>query len=185
MLDANATMESDHKFTAFIQSCDLQDLHATDPAPSTYKGAQARRIDYIFGCHMIQDMMTRSGTLSYSEGPQSDHRGLYVDLEMGSFLNNKETKFSPHSQRILQTGNPELVDAYNSRMMEYYAQHNMVKRIDEMYENHQSMPHEEVRTFLTAWDNDQGRAMDSAEKALRRPPKKYQWSPKLRNAAII
>ncbi|KAI2491324.1 hypothetical protein MHU86_23233 [Fragilaria crotonensis] len=71
-------------------------------------------------------------------------------------------------------------------MLRYYEQHNMVlRRMNNLHESHHSMSHEEVRTILAAWDNDQGHAMESAEKALRRPPKKYQWSPKLGNAAIL
>lgn len=130
MIDANATMDSDQKFTSFLHSCDLDDLHSSNPAPSTYIGAMARRIDYIFGCHMTRDMLTRSGTPSHSEGPQSDHRGLYyVDLELGPFLNSStETHIPPQSQKILQTGNPELVGLYHSRMLRYYEQHNMARR---------------------------------------------------------
>lgn len=61
----------------------------------------------------------------------------------------------------------------------------MVKRIDDLFDNHQSLLREEVRRILTSWDNDQGRAMLHSERLLRRPPKKYQWSPILRNAAIV
>ena len=185
MLDAKATITSDQKLESFIQSCDLYDLHSNDPAPSSYIGAAERRIDYIFGCLKIREVMTRSGTLSYSEGPQSDHRGLYVDLELGSYFNIKGTEIPPPTHRPLQTGNPELVSSYHSRMLKYYRQHNMEKRIDNLYEKHTSMSRDEVRKLLTTWDNDHGRAMTTAERLLRRPPKKYQWSPTLRNSAII
>ncbi|KAI2492618.1 hypothetical protein MHU86_21932 [Fragilaria crotonensis] len=185
MMDANATIESDQRLASFIQSCSLHDLHANDPATSTYIGAAARRIDYIFGCQKIREVMSRSGTLSYSEGPQSDHRGLYVDLELGSYLQSTKMKISQPTHRSLQTGNPELVSSYHSSMLQYYSQHNMEKRIDDLFDNHQSLSREEVRRILTSWDNDQGRAMLHSERLLRRPPKKYQWSPTLRNAAIV
>ncbi|KAI2500343.1 hypothetical protein MHU86_14151 [Fragilaria crotonensis] len=129
--------------------------------------------------------MTRSGTLSYFEGPQSDHRGLYVDLDLGSYFNRQSATIPPPEYRYLQTGNPERVSYYHAEMMKYYKSHNMEKRIDDLHDTHLSKTREEVRRLLTAWDNDQGRAMLSAERSLRQPPKKYQWSPILRNSAIV
>jgi hypothetical protein len=60
----------------------------------------------------------------------------------------------------------------------------MVKRIDDLYDNHSPLSRDEVRKLLTKWDNDQGRSMLTAEKFVSIPPKKYRWSPKLRNAAV-
>jgi hypothetical protein len=57
-----------------LESCDLTDIHAHNCAPSTYIGSENRRIDYMFGSPTIHDAVTRSGTLSYTEGPQADHR---------------------------------------------------------------------------------------------------------------
>jgi hypothetical protein len=82
MMDANATTQSDTHFADFIDHCAFFDFHANDPADSTYIGAESRRIDFIFGCHQSRQLMERSGTLAYNEGPQSDHRGLYVDLKL-------------------------------------------------------------------------------------------------------
>ena len=61
----------------------------------------------------------------------------------------------------------------------------MVERIDKLFANFGTMTRDNIRSQLTQWDNDQGRAMLSTEKSLSRPPKKFQWSPALRNAAII
>ena len=86
MLDANSTMSDDRAFRSMVEKCGLTDLHRSDPAPSTYIGATARRIDYMLGCPKILDSMTRHGTLAYHEGPQSDHRALYVDLDAHKLL---------------------------------------------------------------------------------------------------
>ena len=79
MLDANSTMDDPH-LQDFIATCGLSDLHSLDPAPSTYIGSANRRIDFIFGCDEARRYVSRSGSLAYIEGPQSDHRSLYVDL---------------------------------------------------------------------------------------------------------
>jgi hypothetical protein len=61
----------------------------------------------------------------------------------------------------------------------------MVSRIDRLYETFTSLPRETVRRLLDKWDRDQGQAMFSAERSLRKPPCKYQWSPALRNAGLV
>ena len=94
MLDANSTIESDTHFQEFLSACDLHDLHSYDPAKSTFIGADDRRIDFIFGCRMVRQHLMRSGTLSYHEGPQSDHRSLFVDLDL-AFLQIPEDTIAP------------------------------------------------------------------------------------------
>ena len=167
MLDANATMHSDTHFVDFLDHCTLFDLHATDPAESTYIGAEARRIDFILGCHHARQFMERAGTLAYNEGPQSDHRGLYVDLRLDFFY--RSLAIPPSLSRAVHTGNPELVTKYNNKVMEYYVSHRMVERIDELHKHYQSMSREDIRSRLIGWDNDKGRAMKAAENLLTKP----------------
>ena len=182
MLDANATL-ADTSFSDFAASCSLVDLHSSDPAPSTYIGSDTSRIDYMFGCVSLQSHITRSGTLSYTEGPQSDHRGLFVDLSL-DFLLIPPAPIAPAHVRGIHTGNPEHVAVYNEAVLSYYTQHRMVERIDDLYKHHNTMSRAQVREVLTKWDDDNGRAQLHAERLLLRPPKKYSWSPELRNAAM-
>ena len=86
--------------------------------------------------------------------------------------------------RNLHTGNPELVESYINLMKKYYVQHRMYDRIKYLSDNHHQLSKSEVRDFLEKWDLDQGRAMQAAEKQLRRPKKPYQWSTQLRNSGI-
>ena len=185
MLDANSTLESDRSFSDFVFSCGLHDLHSSDPAPSTFIGAENRRIDFMFGCDTVAQNLSRSGSLAYTEGPQSDHRSLFVDISPDLIRPSQWSTIRPSTLRDLHTGNPELVEQYNASMIEYYKQHNMIQRIDDLYDRCSSIPREELRQLLTQWDNDQGRAMQSSEKRLRRPRQKCVWSPELRNSAIL
>ncbi|KAI2498098.1 hypothetical protein MHU86_16408 [Fragilaria crotonensis] len=185
MLDANADFR-DTNFMDMISACDLHDLHQSNPPQSTYIGSAKRRIDYMFGCNSIKDAVTRAGALSYTEGPQSDHRGLFVDIkipELGSLL--QANPLANKSNRFLYTGNPELVEAFIKSVKKYYAEHRMIQRIEELFTNQSTMTRDEIMSCLIKWDQDQGRAMHMAEDKLRVPSKKYSWSPKLRNAAII
>ena len=79
MMDSNGQLTDDADLQSFVSQCDMHDLHAHFPSPSTYIGASNRRIDHMLGCPQVVDSMVSSGSLSYLEGPQSDHRGLFVD----------------------------------------------------------------------------------------------------------
>ena len=184
MLDANSTMSTDLHFSEFIETCALSDFHEIDPATSTFIGADARRIDFMFGCPQALPYLERSGTLAYNEGPQSDHRGLYADLRLDTFL-GPASKIAPIASRGVHTGNPELVERYNTKVLQYYEQHHMIRRINDLYARYKDMSRDEIRDSLIRWDNDKGRAMQHAEKSVTQPPKKCDWSPNLRNLAIV
>ena len=186
MMDANGTTETDKGLKELLAQCDLIDLHKVAPAPSTYIGSAARRIDYIFGCPLVASTVTRQGSLAYTEGPQSDHRGIYVDLDIDALLGAMADQPMPYQRlRPLSSGNPKLVANYLVAMRKYYSDHHMAERITNLKDNHHDMPRQQVRKLLTAWDNDQGRAMQHAEMTLQIKPKPYKWSPKLRNAGVI
>jgi hypothetical protein len=180
MLDANATLESDKIFAQMLSECDLHDLHSGTPAPSTYMGARKQRIDFIFGCQQVVLSVIQQGTLSYYEGPQADHRGLYIDLDVHKLLSiTMHTGQQPLSSRLLKSGNPELV------LHKYYEEHRMLERLEHIRLLHQTYSRDKLRKLLESWDKDQGRAMLHAESTLRKPPQSYQWSPALRNCGIL
>ena len=186
MLDANDILSDSGPLREFIVSCGLFDLHSRSPAPSTYIGSATRRIDFMFGCEQVLRSLSQSGTLSYTDEPQSNHRGLFVDLQMNQIFDSSlQSPIQPMLYRTLQVGNPELISRYHSKMMTYYESHNMVQRIQNLYDSYKQMSRANIREILTKWDNDQGRAMTLAEDSMKKPARKYQWSPKLRNAAIV
>jgi hypothetical protein len=116
MLDANEDLSDRGPLREFIVSCGLNDLHSRSPAPSTYIGSATRRIDFMFGCERVLRSLTQSGTLLYTDGPQSDHRGLFVDLQMDHvFESSLQSPMQPLAHRTLTVGNPELVSQYHTK----------------------------------------------------------------------
>lgn len=187
MMDSNGSLHDDTDLQRFTSECELIDLHERAPSPSTYIGSSHRRIDHIFGCPQVQQSLQSAGSLSYIDGPQSDHRGLFVDLNPAQLLGRTKAPhaISPASSRSLKTGNPEAVETYTDAMLEYYDKHNMMQRLDKLVstKDHMSIP--TLRKHLEKWDADQGRAMKHAEDLLKRPTKPYEWSPKLRNDGLL
>ena len=117
MLDANGTIEDDSNLRQMIAKSGLYNLHHMDPAPSTYIGAKNRRIDLMLGCKKVLESTIRAGTLSYTEGPQSDHRALYIDMDPRTLLSYhpSDNSIQSHPGRALKTGNPEIVAAYHTK----------------------------------------------------------------------
>ena len=187
MMDSNGQISDDADLQAFISECDLADLHQHSPAPSTYIGSPNRRIDHMLGCKQVLDSLQGSGSLSYIEGPQSDHRGLFVDLQPATLLgqDTDPIAIAQHKTRILKSGNPEAVESYNAAMLQYYTEHNMVERIEWITQNINTLDSATTRKLIEEWDQDQGRAMKHAEKQLSRTKKPHQWSPALRNAGLL
>jgi Reverse transcriptase (RNA-dependent DNA polymerase) len=188
MLDANSTLTDDGKFRTMAEQCGLTDLHRSDPAPSTYIGTTTRRIDYMLGCPKVLASLIRQGSLAYQEGPQSDHRALYVDLNAHQLLEHhaNDNSIQPAQARVLKTGNPEAVSTYLTHMTEYYTTHNMIKRINKLHKKHRNFSDDKLSSLLEKWDRDQGRAMQLAEgKTGHSKLKKHYWSPTLRNAGIL
>jgi hypothetical protein len=103
MMDANETLlPSQGDLRSWISQHDLHDIHKLHPAPSTYIGSTHRRIDFMFGCHQILPFIHRSGTLSYIDGPQSDHRSLYIDVALSNYLNYDANNNTTSKARILK-----------------------------------------------------------------------------------
>lgn len=186
MLGANSNLD-DKSLITLLNTCQLHDIHRNSPAPSTYIGAQSRRIDYMFGSLPVANASCQQGSLSYYEGPLSDHRGLYVDLHIPSLLGSFDASQSipPIATRLLKSGNPDLVERYVKSLHTYYTAHDMVARIDRLHDSHSTMVRSEIRKRLETWDTDQGKAMKAAEASLKRKPHRLPWSPALRNAALL
>ena len=186
MLDANSTLD-DAQLSDMVTNCQLHDLHRNSPAPSTYMGAPNRRIDYIFGSLPVANAVRQQGSLSYYEGPLSDYRGLFVDLSVSALLGSLDITqtIPPLATRLLKSGNPELVEEYVNSMKTYYTAHDMVSRIDQLYESQSTMSRDAISRRLEQWDTDQGKVMKAAEASLKQKPQRIPWSPALRNAAIL
>ena len=187
MLDSNGQLHDDQDLQHFAATCDLHDLHQSDPAPSTYIGSDHRRIDHMMGCSHTLASLRASGSLSYLDGPQSDHRGLYVDLDTSTLLDQLTTPLliAAPNTRPLKAGNPESIEAYTQSMLQYYAEHHMVTRMQDLRATFQTLSRSDLKKKLEKWDSDQGRAMEHAESQLRHSPKAYAWSPALRDAGLL
>ena len=117
-MDSNGQLSDNEDLKLFMSECDLADLHSHSPSPSTYAGSDHRQIDHMLRCQQVVDSLQGSGSLSYIEGPQSDHRGIFVDLQPISLLGQSSDPIAiaQHKTRLLKPGNPEAVESYQKAM---------------------------------------------------------------------
>ena len=163
-MDANSTIIDNKSLKAFIAETGLYDLHS--PAPTTYIGSASRRIDYMFGCPRVKQATVRAGTLSYLQGPQTDHRGIFIDIDpqiIFDIPHLQQPPITPYSTRLIKSTHPDHVEKFNEAVMKYYRAHNMVSRIDKLEQLCSALPPGEVQRRLEKWDRDQGRAIQHAE----------------------
>jgi hypothetical protein len=114
MLDENEII-CNKATSAFVTASHLHDLHTNEPAATTCHSSNHGRINYIVGTTAVAASMLQSGTLSYSEGLTSDHRGLFVDIDYVALLQlDMVNQIMPAAGRTLKAGNPEMTDKYMS-----------------------------------------------------------------------
>jgi hypothetical protein len=93
MLDANESIwEKPGGLSRLIRKIGLVDLlnhrHPNNGNQKKYARG-TRQIDYILGTAKVQDQCTRSGLLPFGSGYHSDHRAMFVVLNIESILGTK------------------------------------------------------------------------------------------------
>jgi hypothetical protein len=56
-------------------------------------------------------------------------------------------------------------------MKQYYKEHKMVERMQQLFSTHTTLSKSQLKTKLEQWDQDQGRAMANAERIITNPRK--------------
>ena len=90
MIDANDTLQKHNsKLTKWVRDSGLLDVHmhyhGTDDEPATHSRG-TNRIDYIFTSPTITEYVEHCGILPLHDICFSDHRPLYVDIDMLGYL---------------------------------------------------------------------------------------------------
>ena len=109
-MDANEAYTEYHStLHSWLQQHSLIDIHAAlhnlDTNISTYNRG-SKRIDYIFGTENIIPYITHGGILSYHFMTSTDHRALYIDMELQKFLRSQPPPTNKLEHRLLQSKQP-------------------------------------------------------------------------------
>jgi hypothetical protein len=195
MMDANDSLHASSKLTLYktLQEFDLVDaFHAThpDPPPSptndpiiTYQRG-SKRLDYILVSRRLRPSIAKCGYLPFSQCIQSDHRGIFMDLDKTNLFGNHQP-ILPAEMRKLTTKHPKKVEKYLEVLRDKFLSHNVEERSITLYDKANNTnagwtPIDQAR--YNALDRDITRAMLTAEKHCGGKTHSTPWSPTLTRA---
>ena len=158
--------------------------HDSHLEPKTYKRGSSR-IDYAFCIPHIEKFIIRCGITPFDLFTSSDHRGLYLNINIFSYLKGSSTTPPTPESRLLVSTNPKATNQYKKDLMQLFLQHNVLKnitiiqtKIENSSLNESDMIHvNKVDTIITKY-------MLKAEKKLKYYSHSRPWSPTLAFAIL-
>jgi hypothetical protein len=111
LIDANEPVgEKPDGLTSIIGKAGLTDLirhcHPHDDDINTHARG-SKQIDFIFGSPKIRQHCTRAGILPFGYGYQSDHRALFIKIQIGDILSTSVSPIDSITARKLIQATPK------------------------------------------------------------------------------
>jgi len=135
MLDANEHVNDRNSGLSQLLKIGMVDLHATrhdvTNEPATYKFGK-RRIDYILGTPAIATHVIAAGIDPLYNGVFTDHRGIFVDIELNDLLKGTIQVWPSPSVRDLESKNPKSVEKYITHLLKYFEDQNVEGRLNRL-----------------------------------------------------
>ena len=124
--------------TKFIDVISQQ--HGIRKEPNTYLRG-SKRIDLIFCSKHISTFTDNSGINPFNEITSSNHRGLFLDLRLTSFLKKSYTALPDHTSRPLKSFNTQSVIKYKRNVRRYVINHKNIEQADDLQKNSSATPY--------------------------------------------
>ena len=102
--------------------------HGCAAEPNTHKRG-SDRIDFVLCTRLINDFITKCGIVPFDQISLSDHRGIYLDIQVKAFLQD-DIVSSALTSRILSSKSPDHVSTYKTELQKFIKTKNVVKRIN-------------------------------------------------------
>ena len=189
-LDANESM---HRHNAGIRRlasmCGLQDVHQIlfpDNELSSFKHGSSK-IDFCLATPTIIQHVVRAGILPFDEVFMTDHRTMYVDLDIHSFFSSVNHDPTGPGSRSFTTRNKKRTSLFVQSVMHEWERRGLHDQIQALARRSRLPPEQRhAGKILKSWeklDNEIGIIIRQAENELYVPSKKPMWSPMLMLAA--
>jgi hypothetical protein len=184
-IDANETLDkSTSQIRRLANTCNLLDVHNTlhpddTPFPSHSRGSG--KIDFCFASPFLIDCITRSGILAIDDAYMSDHRTLFLDLDIKQYFNGLTSDPVSRLSRAFTTKNEKLKTAFIKYVDNEWLKRKLtdrIKCIDKMSQlpNHQT-DKLKIQKMWEKIDKQIGHIFLQGEKSLDLPTKTREWSP--------
>ena len=179
--DFNETIDQPKSGIAKLaNTCGLTDLFGNQlgktTIPSTYKRGN-RRLDFALITPTVLPAIRKVGYDPFDyRGISSDHRGLYIDIDLGDILGDRLKPIEPISHRDFTANNPSAVLKYVNKKHDELCNHNIHARLTQLEQL--TEPDDDLAERI---DRDAVRASLIAAKAAKQRYKS-PWSPELARA---
>ena len=135
-IDANEAFTSNAGDIARLyKQCHIIDpistIHGIKGEPNTYaRGSD--RIDYFLCTNNIYKFILKCGILPFFSIMISNHRGLYLDVDIIQYLRNPFIDLAQTQNRLLSSTHPKKVSQYKQALIEYISSRNATKKSTEI-----------------------------------------------------
>ena len=158
MIDANEECLSPNStLRRTMDSLGMTNLHHLihgESCPNTHtRGAQ--QIDHIYGCPRIAANTTNAGILPFKMGIDTDHRGLYVDVEVHHIFRSSTTELQHQIPRKLSSLNKKHSDALRTVVVKACNNQNIKDRLEHL-----------AKVPVTRWNNHHQAALNKIDKTF-------------------
>ena len=187
MMGANECMyEKASKIRNVVTKHGLTDIHRLNHGEhesndwNTYARG-SKKIDYIFGSTGVVDWTTRCGIEEFNARIQSDHRGLWIDVDIESLLGGKIPDLTPTQQRGVTGKDPKTTRKFRKELHKYLVDHNFEGRTQEikrLTKTRDEKHRDKINELIQALDRDLERGMIASENKVAKRVRP-DWSPAL------
>ena len=153
-------------------------LHQHDTTIPTYNRG-TKRIDYILGTTTILPYVTKGGLLPFHYLKNTDHRTLYVELELQRILRNQESTIGTTTNRALTSTRPRGVIKYCQQLNNT----SIESELATVHQKEKTPILENDKQLIIQLDQQFQDARLQAERGLHKYGR-HPWSPKLRQAQL-
>ena len=158
----------------------IQHLHGPSSLPSYNRGKKC--IDYIFCSRSFLPAIQRGAILPFYSITTSDHRPIFIDIDISRTFQSPLSSLIRPSQRSLSSTNPSNCAKYIAKIHSSFQHHRIFHRIKQL-ESIKSLHAPNAIELLEAIDRDVTRLMLSSEKHLIKPSP-APFSSKLEQACL-
>ena len=167
--------------------CGLVDIHQHrfhSKIPSHRKGSG--KIDFMLGSPAIVNSVTRAGILSLDDAFCSDHRLMYIDIDILTFFKGISSNPAHPQQRSFTTKNKKRTTVFRQAVASKWTQRKISSRVS-VLSRLSHLPSQILQRprLLEMWnkvDREVGEIFQEAELALKTPTQRKLWSPALASA---
>ena len=183
-MDANEVWTEDSEVQKFALAFGLIDLAkaAHENLPPTNPTAN-RTIDYILGTQKILTAMVALGATPYNKEMLGDHRGLYLDLDIKTLLQNTTIDQNRSLARRLQSTDKASKKRYLDNLREKFKHHKVSERLKHLgtisSEEWKKTSQQLVNEFDKIHEDVYRLCISSEKKCKRYNNKTEYWSPDL------